>query len=124
MSEQELLEEIAPELIKSEKDTEKQEQNGFLAALITAGFTSFLASAIINALSDDEKVVDLLRQNKRPLIFMTQQDSKVDDIICLPQQGDVWEEDDSKRPRIPEDTHENCRCFWQDPITGKNLGQF
>lgn len=124
MSEQELLEEVAPELIKSEKDTEKEEQNGFLAALITAGFTPLLASAIITALSDDEKVVNLLRENKRPLIFMTRQDSKVDDVICLPQQGDVWDQDDPKRPRIPEDNHEHCRCFWEDPITGKNLGQF
>ena len=124
MSEQELLEEEAPELIKSEKDTEETQQDGFLAALITAGLTPFLASAIINALSDDEKVVNLLRQNKRPLIFMTQQDSKVDDLICLPQQGDVWDEADPTRPKIPIDLHEHCRCFWQDPITGKNLGQF
>ena len=121
---QELLEEAAPEIIKSEKDTEKEEENGFLAALVTAGFTPLLATAIIGALSNDEEVVNLLRQNKRPLIFMTRQDSKVDDIICLPQQGDVWEQDDPRRPRIPEDNHEHCRCFWQDPITGKNLGQF
>lgn len=124
MSEQELLEEVAPELIQSEKDTEEEENNGFLAALITAGFTPLLASAIISGLSDDEKVVNLLRENKRPLTFMTQRDSKVDDVICLPQQGDVWDETDPKRPRIPQDTHDNCRCFWQDPITGNNLGQF
>lgn len=124
MSEQDLLEEAAPELIKSEKDTEEEEKDGFLAALLLAGFTPLLASALITALSDDEKVVNLLRENKRPLIFMTQQDSKVDDLICLPQQGDVWDEADPKRPKIPLDLHENCRCFWQDPITGKNLGQF
>ncbi len=121
---EEILEEAAPETFQSKKDIEEEQQDGFLSALIAAGLTPFLATAIIGALSNDEEVVNLLRENKRPLIFMTQQDSKVDDVICLPQQGDVWDENDPKRPRIPEDFHEHCRCFWQDPITGRNLGQF
>ena len=55
---------------------------------------------------------------------MTQQDSKVDDKICLPLEGTVWDRDDPNRPKIPISLHPNCRCFWIDGITQKNLGQF
>ena len=55
---------------------------------------------------------------------MTQQDSKVDDKICLPLEGNVYERNSPQRPRIPLDTHPNCRCFYTDGVTGKNLGQF
>ena len=55
---------------------------------------------------------------------MTQRDSKVDDKICLPLEGTVWDIDDPQRPLIPATTHPNCRCFWIDPQTGANLGQF
>lgn len=98
--------------------------DGFVNALILAGFTSVIANGISQALVDDEEVVRLLMAGQTPLIFMTQQDSKVDDKICLPKQGEIWAKEDPSRPRIPLGLHQNCRCFWQDPITGRNLGQF
>ncbi|MFV2015512.1 MAG: hypothetical protein ACC656_08810 [Candidatus Heimdallarchaeota archaeon] len=104
-------------------DVEKK-KDGFINALILAGIAPSIANMISQALDDDEEVVRLLLANQTPLTFMTQQDSKVDDKICLPKQGEVWAKEDSKRPRIPLSLHENCRCFWQDPITGRNLGQF
>jgi len=121
---EELLEKIAPETFQNKKDIEEKQQNGFLTALLAVGLSPLIAGAVISALSDDEKVVQLLKENKHPLIFMTQQDSKVDDVICLPKQGEVYDKDDPNRPRIPLSLHPNCRCFWQDAITGKNLGQF
>jgi len=121
---QEFLEEIAPDTFEKQEDIEKEEENGFLSALLASGLSPLIASAVIAALSNDESVVKLLQENKQPLIFMTQRDSKVDDVICLPKQGEVYSRDDPKRPRIPLSLHPNCRCFWQDGITGKNLGQF
>lgn len=104
----ELLEEVAPETFENNKDIENSQKDGFLTALITAGLSTILAQGVIAALSNDEEVTRLLLANKRPLIFMTQQDSKVDDVICLPKQGDVWAEDDPRRPRIPFSLHPNC----------------
>lgn len=104
----ELLEEVAPDTFENNKDIIEAQQDGFLTALITAGLTPLIAGAVISALSNDEEVTRLLLANKRPLIFMTQQDSKVDDEICLPKQGDVWAEDDPRRPRIPFSLHPNC----------------
>ena len=123
-NEEELLQEIAPKTFQNKDDIEKEQQNGFLSALLAAGLSPLIAIAVISALSDDEKIVKLLQANKQPLTFMTQQDSKVDDTICLPKQGEVWARDDPRRPRIPLDLHPNCRCFWQDGITEKDLGQF
>ncbi len=57
------------------------------------------------------------------LIFKTQEDAKVDDVICLPLQNQEFEFDDPLRPVIPDDTHPNCRCFWENAETGSNLGQ-
>ncbi len=98
--------------------------DGFTNALILAGLSIPIAKAISQVLGDDEETIRLLMAGQTPLIFMTQQDSKVDDKICLPKQGEVWSKEDPKRPRIPLGLHKNCRCFWQDPITGRNLGQF
>ena len=101
-----------------------KKSDGFISALILAGFSGAVSSGIAEALSDDEEVIRLLLEGKTPVMFMTQKDSKVDDKICLPKQGEVWDKDDPNRPRVPLDTHPNCRCFYQDPITGRNLGQF
>jgi len=57
------------------------------------------------------------------LIFRTQEDSKVDDLICLPLQNQEFEFGDPFRPIIPDDTHPNCRCYYEDANTGANLGQ-
>jgi len=56
------------------------------------------------------------------LIFRTQGDAKVDDIICLPLENQEFEFDDPLRPLIPDDTHPNCRCYWESEF-GENLGQ-
>ena len=98
--------------------------SGVTQVLIDAGFSLTIAATIANAFSEDEKIPDLIEEGKRPLIFMTQQDSKVDDLICLPLEGTVWDIDDPQRPKIPATTHPNCRCFWIDPVNGANLGQF
>lgn len=102
----------------------EKKTNGLVNALTLAGFALPVASAIVQVLGDDEEVVRLIMADEEPLIFMTQQDSKVDDKICLPKQGEIWAKSDPRRPRIPLGLHPNCRCFWQDPITGRNLGQF
>ena len=98
--------------------------SGVTQVLIDAGFSLTIAATIANAFSEDEKIPDLLATGKRPIIFMTQQDSKVDDLICLPLEGTVWDIDDPQRPKIPATTHPNCRCFYVDPTNGANLGQF
>lgn len=109
----------------SSQEEEKQPPfSGLLSILLSAGFTAAIAIAITEATSEDEKIPGLIRQDKNPLIFMTQMDSKVDDKICLPLEGTVWAKNDPNRPRIPPDTHPNCRCFNIDAITGQNLGQF
>ncbi len=120
------LEEIETLLDKGDITSPKQSEqiDGFVTALILGGITPGIAKAISQVLGDDEEVIRLLMAEQTPLTFMTQQDSKVDDKICLPKQGEVWAKEDPRRPRIPLGLHPNCRCFWQDPITGRNLGQF
>lgn len=103
------------------KNTKK---SGFRSILINAGFSAILATSITTALQEDEKLVGMIEQGKNPVIYMTQQDSKVDDKICLPLEGNVYERNSPQRPRIPLDLHPGCRCFYLDGITGKNLGQF
>lgn len=98
--------------------------SGVTQVLIDAGFSLTIAATIANAFSEDEKIPEMIEQGDRPLIFMTQQDSKVDDLICLPLEGTVWDINDPQRPKIPANTHPNCRCFYIDPVTGANLGQF
>lgn len=104
-------------------NTEKK-VDGFVNALILAGIAPSIANMVSQALDDDEEVVRLLLAGQTPLKFMTRQDSKVDDKKCLPKQGEIWAKEDPRRPRIPLGLHKNCRCFWQDSITGRNLGQF
>ncbi len=112
-------------LRKKNKETEQEQQfSGFLQILISAGFSVGLASAITAATQEDEKIIEFLVQDKTPLIYMTQEDSKVDDKICLHLEGTVWDKGDPARPKIPRSLHPNCRCFWLDAITLKNLGQF
>lgn len=72
---------------------------------------------------DREELIDF-EEEGTSMIYRTQQDSKVDDLICLPQEGDVYDMFDSTRPIIPDDNHPNCRCYWEDADTGENLGQF
>lgn len=103
------------------KNTQK---SGFRSILIQAGFSAVLATSITTALQEDEKLVDMIEQGQNPVIYMTQQDSKVDDKICLPLEGNVYERNSPQRPRIPLDLHPHCRCFYLDGITGANLGQF
>lgn len=97
--------------MSSQQSKEKEEQSpfsGLLAILLSAGFSGALAIAITEATNEDEKIPELIEQNQTPLIFMTQMDSKVDDKICLPLEGTVWDEEDPVRPRIPSGTHPNC----------------
>lgn len=64
-------------------------------------------------------------QDTNPLlIYRTKQDGRVDDTICLPDEGEVWRMNDPSRPVIPRDRHPGCRCEWEDAITGELLGQF
>lgn len=98
--------------------------SGVTQILIDAGLTFTIAATVAQAFAEDEKIPELIDEGKRPLIFMTQQDSKVDDLICLPLEGTVWDINDPQRPQIPATTHPNCRCFWIDPISGTNVGQF
>jgi len=58
------------------------------------------------------------------LIYRTKQDGRVDDTICLPDEGEVWRMNDPTRPVIPRDRHPGCRCEWEDAVTGELLGQF
>lgn len=110
---------------QSKKQTEEQSPfSGLLSILLSAGFFAALAIAITEATNEDEKIPEFIKQGLTPLIFMTQMDSKVDDKICLPLEGTVWDRDDSNRPKIPSSTHPNCRCFYIDATTGRNLGQF
>lgn len=98
--------------------------SGLMSILLSAGFGAALAIAITEATNEEEKIPKFIKDKKKPVIFMTKMDSKVDDKICLPLEGTVWDLDnDPKRPKIPKDTHPNCRCFYIDGITGRKLGQ-
>lgn len=100
-----------------------QSESGMVNVLIKAGFTAGLAVSIVTALGNEDEVQRLADANKRPVIFATKKDSKVDDKICLPLEGSVWDINDPRRPRIPAQTHKNCRCVYLDAVTGENLGQ-
>ncbi len=106
------------------KEEEQPQFSGLLSILLSAGFSAALAIAITEATGEEEKIPEFLKQDKTPVIFMTKMDSKVDDRICLPLEGTVWDKGEPNRPKIPKDTHPNCRCFYIDAITGRNLGQF
>lgn len=101
-----------------------KDSSAFANALIAGGLSVGIAGIIVNALNEDENVVGIIAKGKRPVVFMTQRDNKVDDVICLPLEGTVYEIDSPRRVRIPSETHPNCRCFYIDAITGENLGQF
>jgi len=101
-----------------------KDSSAFTNALIVGGLSVGIAGMVVNALNEDENVVEIIAQGKRPVIFMTQRDNKVDDLICLPLEGNVYAINDPQRPKIPGQTHLNCRCFNIDAITGENLGQF
>ena len=107
-----------------EEESEQQPFSGLLGILVSAGLSLTLATAITQATQEDEKIIEFIKKDMTPLIYMTQQDSKVDDKICLPLEGTVWDKGDPRRPKIPRSLHPNCRCFWLDAITLKNLGQF
>lgn len=101
-----------------------KDSSAFTNALVAGGLSVAIAGMVVNALNEDENVVEIISKGKRPVIFMTQRDNKVDDKICLPLEGNVYAIDDPKRPKIPGELHENCRCFYIDAVTGENLGQF
>jgi len=98
--------------------------SAFTNVLIAGGLSAGIAGMVVNALNEDENVVDIISKGKRPVIFMTKRDNKVDDKICLPLEGTVYEIDSPRRVRIPSETHPNCRCWYIDAVTGENLGQF
>jgi len=98
--------------------------SAFTNALIGAGISTVFATVLTTAISNDEEIIEILAEQKRAVIYMTQRDNKVDDIICLPLEGNVYTIDAPNRPRITLDTHPNCRCFYLDAVTGENLGQF
>jgi len=100
-----------------------QSESGMVNVLVSAGFTTGLAVSIVTALGNEDEVQRLLDANKRPVIFTTRRDSKVDDKICLPLEGSVYNLNDPQRPRIPINTHPNCRCNYVDAVTGQDLGQ-
>ena len=98
-------------------------ESGMINTLITAGFTAVLATSIVTALGNEDEVQRLVDAGKRPVTFTTKRDSKVDDKICLPLEGAVFDIDDPQRPRIPVQIHKNCRCKYVDAVTGQDLGQ-
>jgi hypothetical protein len=98
--------------------------DGLTNALIQSDIPPDIALAASAILTNEEAVIQILISGGEPVEFMTQMDSRVDDVICLPLQGEVFDRDDPNRIRIDEDTHTNCRCYYRDPISGKNLGQF
>lgn len=100
-----------------------QSESGMVNVLVSAGFTTGLAISIVTALGNEDEVQRLVDANKRPVTFTTKRDSKVDDKICLPLEGSVFDLNDPSRPRIPINTHPNCRCNYVDAVTGENLGQ-
>lgn len=100
-----------------------QSESGMVNVLVSAGFTTALAASIVSALGNEDEVQRLVDANKRPVIFTTRKDSKVDDKICLPLEGEVFDLNDPQRPRIPINTHPNCRCNYVDAVTGQDLGQ-
>jgi hypothetical protein len=75
-------------------------------------FVDFLGNVISEDIEDEVT-----------LIFRTQEDARVDDKICQPLDSEEWKLDDPFRPSIPDDTHPNCRCFWEDKETGEIIGQ-
>ena len=101
-----------------------KDSSAFTNALIAGGLSVALAGMVVNALNEDENIVEIIAGGKRPVIFMTKRDNKVDDLICLPLEGTVYAIDSPRRVRIPSETHPNCRCWYIDAITGENLGQF
>ena len=105
-------------------EIENKSTSAFTNALVKGGLSVSIAAMVVNALNEDENVVEIISKGKRPVIYMTQRDNKVDDVICLPLEGTVYEIDSPNRIRIPGETHKNCRCFYIDAVTGENLGQF
>jgi len=101
-----------------------KDSSAFTNALIAGGLSVGIAGMVVNALNEDENVVEIIAAGKRPVIFTTKRDNKVDDLICLPLEGTVYAIDSPRRVRIPSETHPNCRCWYIDAITGENLGQF
>ena len=80
--------------------SKQEKKSGFVDLLIKGGLSAFLANALITTLQEDEKIVSLVEDGKAPVIFMTQQDSKVDDKICLPLEGSVFERNSPQRPWV------------------------
>ena len=71
-----------------------------------------------------KKQEKILADTNPLLIYRTKQDGRVDDLICLPDEGGVWRKNDPRRPIIPKNRHPGCRCEWENAVTGELLGQF
>ena len=74
----------------------------------------------LRAIRNAVKALDIL-DDERPskVVFTTQNDNRVDDIICLKLSGVAFAIDDPDRPIIPIDTHPRCRCYYVDERTGQ-----
>ena len=64
-------------------------------------------------------ILFLEEEKDRIIVFRTQKDAKVDDEICRPLDGKKFDIAFNTFPRIPEDTHPNCRCMFIQESTGK-----
>jgi len=74
----------------------------------------------LRILKNAVNVFTLLDEEKPPrVVFTTQRDNRVDDLICLKLAGIAFEINDPYRPVIPIDTHPNCRCYYVDEATGQ-----
>jgi len=40
---------------------------------------------------------------------------------CDDYEDEEYDVDDPERPELP--IHPNCKCYWEDALTGENLGQ-
>jgi hypothetical protein len=75
-----------------------------------SAFLSTLIATSILALSTLAKLDQLPSDEKRKLVWVTEQDAKVC-AICLGLQGQEWDEGDSNLPIPgPDSSHYNCRC--------------
>tara|TARA_R110002020_G_scaffold113233_2_gene260171 strand:- start:4827 stop:5330 length:504 start_codon:yes stop_codon:yes gene_type:complete len=74
----------------------------------------------LRVLRNAVKALDIL-DDERPskVVFTTQNDNRVDDVICLQLSGVAFAIDDPARPIIPIDTHPRCRCYYVDEQTGQ-----
>jgi len=76
-------------------------------------------SASFQGSIDSTRVLEFENPAKRIIEFNTQKDMKVDDSICRPLQGALFDLKDADFIKIPDDTHPNCRCFYKQLSSGR-----